>query len=129
MRRILLCCLPVALAFSMLAACDDSVTDTSSSSTGSNASTSSGMGGAGSSGNTSSSTGLSSSSNSSGDSSSSSGTPPVAGAPGGELVNGGDVLKSDNYKMIMTFGQPTQNQGTQSSGKYKMRGGLIGATN
>lgn len=39
------------------------------------------------------------------------------------------MLKSDNYKMIMTFGQPSQNQGIQSSGKYKMRGGLVGATN
>lgn len=126
MRRFLLCCLPVALLSAFLAACDDPVTtDASSSSTGSNTSTS-GMGGAGS---TSSSTGLSTSSSTSADSSSSTGTPPVAGAPGGELVNGGDLLKSDNYKMIMTFGQPTQNQGVQSSGKYKMRGGLVGATN
>lgn len=110
-------------------ACDDGTTTTSSGSTGANMSTSSGMGGSGStSSNSSSSTGISTST-SSGDSSSSSGMPPVAGAPGGELVNGGDVLKSPSYKMIMTFGQPSQNQGTQTSSGFKMRGGLIGATN
>lgn len=126
-RSLLLLGLPLLV---LAVACDDGTTATSSGSTGSKmSSSSSGMGGAGSTSDASSSTGISTSTSSSGDSSSSSGTPPVAGAPGGELVNGGDVMKSPSYKMIMTFGQPSQNQGTQTSSGYKMRGGLIGATN
>jgi hypothetical protein len=45
-----------------------------------------------------------------------------------ETVSGGTVTKSPNYKMVSTFGQPTQNQGTTTSPGYKMQGGLIGAT-
>ncbi|MFO0617301.1 MAG: hypothetical protein U0414_32190 [Polyangiaceae bacterium] len=126
MRRTLLCGL--SLVFAVVAGCDDGTTSTASGSTGANMSSSSGMGGTGSTSNASSSTGIATSTTS-GDSSSSSGTPAVAGAPGGELVNGGDVMTSPGYKMIMTFGQPSQNQGTQTSSGYKMRGGLIGATN
>ena len=45
-----------------------------------------------------------------------------------ETVAGGQVSKSSKYKMIHTIGQPTQNQGTSTSGKYQVKGGLIGAT-
>lgn len=45
-----------------------------------------------------------------------------------ETVSGGQVSKSTKYKMIHTLGQPTQNQGTSTSGKYQVKGGLIGAT-
>jgi hypothetical protein len=45
-----------------------------------------------------------------------------------ETVSGGEVSKSPNYKMVFTFGQPTQNQGTTTSPSYRVQGGLIGAT-
>lgn len=44
-----------------------------------------------------------------------------------ETVSGGTLTKSPNYRMISTFGQPTQNQGKTTSPGYKMQGGLIGA--
>lgn len=44
-----------------------------------------------------------------------------------ETVSGGTLTKSPNYKMISTFGQPTQNQGKTTSPGYNMQGGLIGA--
>jgi hypothetical protein len=44
-----------------------------------------------------------------------------------ETVSGGTLSKSPNFKMIHTFGQPTQNQGKTTSPTYKMQGGLIGA--
>jgi len=49
--------------------------------------------------------------------------------PGSDLVNAGTVCKSSSYTMVMTFGQPTQNQSLSTSTKYKMQGGLIGTTN
>ena len=50
------------------------------------------------------------------------------GAPATETVTAGEVSKSPNYKMVFTFGQPTQNQGTTTSPGYRMQGGLVGAT-
>lgn len=50
------------------------------------------------------------------------------GSPATETVTAGDVSKSANYKMVFTFGQPTQNQGKTTSPSYGMQGGLIGAT-
>ncbi|NUQ74253.1 MAG: hypothetical protein HUU21_11910, partial [Polyangiaceae bacterium] len=44
-----------------------------------------------------------------------------------ETVSGGTLTKSPNYRMISTFGQPTQNQGKTTSPSYNMQGGLIGA--
>jgi hypothetical protein len=44
-----------------------------------------------------------------------------------ETVSGGTLSKSPNFKMISTFGQPTQNQGKTTSPTYNMQGGLIGA--
>jgi hypothetical protein len=44
-----------------------------------------------------------------------------------ETVSAGEVSKSPNYKMVFTFGQPTQNQGKTTSPGYRMQGGLVGA--
>ncbi|WP_437899743.1 hypothetical protein [Sorangium sp. So ce124] len=44
-----------------------------------------------------------------------------------ETVTAGEVARSSRYRMVFTLGQPTQNQGTSSSPKVRMRGGLIGA--
>jgi hypothetical protein len=44
-----------------------------------------------------------------------------------ETVTAGEVSKSANYKMVFTFGQPTQNQGKTTSPGYRMQGGLVGA--
>jgi hypothetical protein len=120
MRRFSLL-LPLAL----LACGDDSTATTSTGST--SGTTGSGMGGGGVT--ASSSTGLSSTTSSSSSGTGTGGAPPVAGAPGSETVSAGDVCTSPNYKMIMTFGQPTQNQGPMSSPNFKVNGGLIGATN
>lgn len=76
-------------------------------------------------------------SNSASGSSSSSGTGGAGGEGGGnlasgvpahEIVAGGDVVKSSKYKMVYTFGQPTQNQQKITSSGYRIQGGLIGAT-
>ena len=56
------------------------------------------------------------------------GAPPTVGAPGDETVSAGQVVASPSYKMVMTLGQPSQNQGMSSSPGYRMRGGLVGAT-
>ncbi|WP_437784221.1 hypothetical protein [Sorangium sp. So ce1097] len=45
-----------------------------------------------------------------------------------ETVTAGEVAKSARYRMVFTFGQPTQNQSTTTSPRYRMQGGLIGAT-
>ncbi|WP_437281479.1 hypothetical protein WME90_13235 [Sorangium sp. So ce375] len=44
-----------------------------------------------------------------------------------ETVTAGEVARSSRYRMVFTLGQPTQNQGTSTSPKVRMRGGLIGA--
>jgi hypothetical protein len=49
------------------------------------------------------------------------------GVPATETVSAGEVSKSANYKMVFTFGQPTQNQGKTTSPSYAMQGGLVGA--
>jgi hypothetical protein len=45
-----------------------------------------------------------------------------------EFVSGGSYMKSTNYSMVYTVGQPTQIQTTTTSPSYRMQGGLIGAT-
>ncbi|WP_438019687.1 hypothetical protein WMF18_11710 [Sorangium sp. So ce315] len=45
-----------------------------------------------------------------------------------ETVTAGEVAKSARYRMVFTLGQPTQNQSTTTSPRYRMQGGLIGAT-
>lgn len=49
------------------------------------------------------------------------------GHPATEMVTAGEFAKSPKYKMIFTFGQPTQNQGKSTSSSYRMQGGLVGA--
>jgi hypothetical protein len=44
-----------------------------------------------------------------------------------ETVTAGQSVSSPNYRMVFTFGQPTQNQGTTTSPSYRLQGGLIGA--
>lgn len=44
-----------------------------------------------------------------------------------ETVSAGQVSSSSKYKMVFTFGQPTQNQGKTTSSKYRLQGGLVGA--
>ncbi len=53
---------------------------------------------------------------------------PISGIQATETVSAGDVAKSPNYKMVFTFGQPTQNQQKSTSPGYRVQGGLIGAT-
>jgi len=55
------------------------------------------------------------------------GAPPLAGPPGTESVSGGAVCVSPSYRMIVTVGQPTVNQGTTTSPNYRLQGGLVGA--
>lgn len=52
---------------------------------------------------------------------------PMAGVPATETVSAGDMASSPSYRMVFTFGQPTQNQGKTTSPGYRMQGGLIGA--
>ncbi len=120
-----------AAPFALLAlgaiACSGGANDTTSSSTsGTSSATGTGAGGQGGAG-----TSVSSSSGFTTSASTGTGTggaPPMAGAPGSETVSAGQVCSSPSYKMVMTMGQPTQNQGVTSSPGYKMRGGLVGAT-
>ncbi|WP_438028886.1 hypothetical protein [Sorangium sp. So ce233] len=53
----------------------------------------------------------------------------LAGARVGasETVTAGEIAKSARYRMVFTLGQPTQNQETTTSPRYRMQGGLIGA--
>jgi hypothetical protein len=51
----------------------------------------------------------------------------AAGAPVTETVTAGEVARSARYRMVFTLGQPTQNQETTRSPRYRMQGGLIGA--
>ena len=49
------------------------------------------------------------------------------GGPATETVSAGEVSSSPSYRMVYTFGQPTQNQGKTTSPGYRMQGGLVGA--
>jgi hypothetical protein len=50
------------------------------------------------------------------------------GHSGTEIVNGGQFMKSGKYSMVYTIGQPSQVQSTVTSDKYRMQGGIVGAT-
>ncbi|WP_197041182.1 hypothetical protein [Chondromyces apiculatus] len=52
----------------------------------------------------------------------------VQGAPATETVSAGRFVKSPNYSMVFTLGQPTQNQGKSTSPSYRMQGGVVGAS-
>jgi len=54
--------------------------------------------------------------------------PPDRGSPGVDVVSAGAVSKSENYRMVFTVGQSTQNQEKMTSPSYRMQGGLIGAS-
>lgn len=56
------------------------------------------------------------------------GSNPARGHTGTEVVSGGKYMKSDKYRMIYTIGQPSQIQSTVKSDKYRMQGGIVGAT-
>jgi hypothetical protein len=57
------------------------------------------------------------------------GSPPTQpGPPGNTLVSAGDYVTSQNYKLVFTMGQSTQNQSKMTSRNYRLQGGLIGAT-
>lgn len=47
--------------------------------------------------------------------------------PASEAVSAGDSAASSNYKVVYTFGQPTQNQDKSTSTNYRVQGGLVGA--
>lgn len=55
------------------------------------------------------------------------GTAENHGPPATETVSAGETSKSASYRMVFTFGQPTQNQGKTTSSSYRMQGGLVGA--
>ncbi len=97
----------------LLIACSDDGSTTSSSSSGQGGSAgqgggSGGAGGAGGSGGTG-------------------GMAPNFGPPSSGFVNAGEVSKSPSYRLVWTMGQSTTNQSKTSSAGYRLQGGLIGA--
>jgi len=56
------------------------------------------------------------------------GTVAISGAPGSAFVNAGDTVKSNNYKLVFTLGQSSPVQSSIKSPSYTLNGGLIGAT-
>jgi hypothetical protein len=95
-----------------------STSSSSSSSSGTAGSGGTGGGGAGGTGGT----------GGTGGSGGSGGSMVVPGHTAMEFVSGGQFMKSANYSMVYTVGQPTQIQTTTKSPSYQMQGGLIGAT-
>jgi hypothetical protein len=89
--------------------------ESSSTGQGNGGSTTSGMGGAGGEG------------GNGGQGGSGGSQPPLNGPPGVGFVNAGNKASSQNYTMVFTLGQSTQNQGTTTSPSYRMQGGLVGA--
>lgn len=55
------------------------------------------------------------------------GAPSSGGVQASQTVSGGRTSASPSYRMVYTFGQPTQNQGKTTSPGYRMQGGLVGA--
>jgi len=56
------------------------------------------------------------------------GAPITKGRPGMDLVAGGLVSKSANFKLILTVGESPGGNGLAKSSLYQMRGGLISST-
>jgi hypothetical protein len=50
------------------------------------------------------------------------------GAQSTEFVSAGEVVTSQNYRLVFTMGQPTQNQETMTSPNHRLIGGFVGAT-
>ncbi len=99
---------------------DDTTSTSSGATTGSGGA--GGEGGAGG-GTTSTSTG----GGSGGEGGQGGGAPSSGGAQASETVSAGRTSVSPSYRMVYTFGQPTQNQGKTTSPGYRMQGGLVGA--
>ena len=53
---------------------------------------------------------------------------PAHGRSAGDLVSAGQEARSPGFKMVFTLGQPSQNQEKMSSPKYRVQGGLVGAS-
>jgi len=51
-----------------------------------------------------------------------------AGFPGMDLVAGGTVMSSENYRLVLTAGQGPGGNGVMTSGSYRLQGGLVGTT-
>jgi hypothetical protein len=114
----------------LVVGCGDSGTTTGSDTT--SGSMASGMGGTGvgsTSGNTTngatSSSGMMASS-SSGMGGMGGGMPAIYGPSTSQFVNSGNKHQSLHFRLINTFGQPTQNQTTSQSSGFRMQGGLVG---
>lgn len=74
------------------------------------------------------STGTQSSSSGNGGGGGSGGSETLVASPGTEIVSGGTVVKSDKFKMVITFGGSTPAGGTMDSPKHRLQGGLVGVT-
>ncbi|MCA9598088.1 MAG: hypothetical protein KC776_32470 [Myxococcales bacterium] len=46
-----------------------------------------------------------------------------------DLVSGGTVMTSSNYRLILTTGQGPGGNGVLKSTNYRLNGGFVGATN
>ena len=55
------------------------------------------------------------------------GAEPIASGLG-DFVSAGGVCESPSYRLVHAFGQATPNQGNATSSKYRLQGGVIGAT-
>jgi len=107
-------CLTAMLLAALAASCSENAPVQPTGSTGSG-----GSGGMSSSSSTSSSSGMGGEG----------GVPMIdLGHSGTEIVNGGQYMKSGKYSMVYTIGQPSQVQSTVTSDKYRMQGGIVGAT-
>ncbi|MBI4955906.1 MAG: hypothetical protein HY908_28055 [Myxococcales bacterium] len=55
------------------------------------------------------------------------GQAPAGSQAATEIVNGGQVAESANYRMVFTLGQSSPAQDTHQSAGYRLQGGIIGA--
>lgn len=51
-----------------------------------------------------------------------------AGISGMDLVAGGTVMTSANYRLVVTTGQGPGGNGIQTSSSHRLQGGLVGST-
>jgi len=45
-----------------------------------------------------------------------------------DMMSGGNVMSSANYKLILSTGQGPGGNGVMKSATYRLNGGLVGAT-
>jgi hypothetical protein len=45
-----------------------------------------------------------------------------------DVVSGGTVMKSTSYKLVLTTGQSPGGNGVMASTNFKLRSGVVGAT-